>query len=119
MDATNKADANFISDAEISANIVNECGRTLAGGNIDIGEMEENALAANAITQVTKASTVTMTIDQVNTNGTGPYTCDMDQQGNTLATGQTKLVVKESDSGTTTTLKVTMPKDMACIGCKL
>lgn len=119
MDPTDSSDANFISDAEISANVVNECGRTLLGGNIDVGENTENALADDAVTQVTQGSTVTMTIDQVNANGTGPYACDMDQEGNTLATGQTVLDVDESDDGTTTTLQVTMPADMACTGCKL
>lgn len=117
----NTADANFISAAEINANIVNECGRTLLAGNIDIGEKTEDALAAGNVTKVTQGSTVKMTIDQVNANGTGPYTCDLDPQGNTLATGQTKLTVKEADSAKragTTTLTITMPKDLACSGCE-
>ena len=51
-------DATLIRDAEIEQNIVNECGRTELAGNIDIGENTENALAANAVTQVQKGSTV-------------------------------------------------------------
>lgn len=112
------ADANFISAAEISANVVNECGRTLLNGNIDIGENTEDALAAGNVTKVTKGSTLKVTIDQVNANGTGPYTCDLDPQGNTLATGQTVLTTKETDASGTTTLSVTMPADLACSGCK-
>lgn len=87
-------------------------------GNIDIGEKTEDALAVGNVTKVTQGSTVKMTIDQVNANGTGPYTCDLDPQGNTLATGQTALTVKEADAGTTTTLSITMPKDLACSGCE-
>lgn len=121
VDSNNANDANFISDAEISANVVNECGRTLVGGNIDIGENTENALAAGNVTQVTKGSKVKITIDQRNANGTGPFTCDMDLTGNAIATGQTALQVAQGTSKSTTgqtTLTVTMPSDMACQGCK-
>ncbi|PSR97364.1 hypothetical protein BD289DRAFT_480208 [Coniella lustricola] len=119
VDSTNTADANFISDAEISANVVNECGRTLVGGNIDVGANTEDALAAGNVTQVTKGSTVKITIDQRSANGTGPFTCDMDQTGNTLATGQTTLATTAGTATSSTgqvTLSVTMPKDMACQG---
>jgi len=46
-------DTTIIRDAEINANIVNECGRTELSGNIDVGEETENALSAKAVTQVT------------------------------------------------------------------
>lgn len=78
-------------------------------------------MAAGNVTKVTKGGNVKISIDQVNANGTGPYACDLDPQGNTLATGQTVLTVKETDSGKragTTTLTVSMPKDLACSGCK-
>jgi hypothetical protein len=55
-------DTTIIRDAEISANIVNECGRTELDGNIDIGENTENALAAGAVTQVKAGSTVDVVI---------------------------------------------------------
>ncbi|KAF3765561.1 hypothetical protein M406DRAFT_338995 [Cryphonectria parasitica EP155] len=118
VDSSDPNDANFISDAEISANVVNECGRTFVGGNIDIGANTEDALAAGNVTQVTKGSNVKITIDQRSANGTGPFTCDMDQTGNSLATGQTALTVaQDSTTGTgQTTLTVTMPADMACQG---
>lgn len=92
------ADANFISQAEVVANVVNECGRTMVGGNIDIGENTENALAANQVTQVTKGSTVTMTINTVNETGQGPFSCDLDPTSNALgANGQTALDVQEGN----------------------
>ncbi|KAK7710385.1 hypothetical protein SLS64_005970 [Diaporthe eres] len=113
------ADANFISAAELSANVVNECGRTMVGGNIDIGENTENALAANQVTQVTKGSTVTMTINAVNETGQGPFTCDLDPTSNALGTtGQTPLDVQQGNAqgNGEQQIKVTLPKDMACTG---
>lgn len=66
-------DATLIRDAEIDANIVNECGRTELQGNIDIGENTENALAAKQVTQVQAGSQLTVTIHQVNADGAGPF----------------------------------------------
>lgn len=122
VDSSDSSDANFISLAEVSANIVNECGRTLLKGNIDIGENTETALASGDVTQVTSGSTVKVAINQVNANGTGPYTCDMDQTSNASGTsGQVALNVQQdngaNDNGQLE-LTVTMPDDMACIGCK-
>lgn len=53
---------NIIKVSEISSNIVNQCGRTIDGGNIDVGAKEEAALAAGMMTQVTKGSVVTVTM---------------------------------------------------------
>jgi Egh16-like virulence factor len=58
-------DTTIIRDAEISTNIVNECGRTELTGNIDVGENTENALAAGAVTQVKAGTLLTVTIHQV------------------------------------------------------
>lgn len=66
-------DATLIRDAEIAANVVNECGRTELQGNIDIGENTENMLAANQVTHVQRGSTVTITMHQVNADGAGPF----------------------------------------------
>lgn len=120
VDSTDTSDANFISLAEVSANIVNECGRTLLKGNIDIGENTETALASGDVTKVTSGSTVNVVINKVNANGTGPYTCDMDETSNASGTsGQVPLTLKEDDSGgNQIKLAVTMPSDMACTGCK-
>lgn len=55
-------DTTIIRDAEIAANVVNECGRTELAGNIDIGENTENALAAGAVTQVKAGTQLEVTI---------------------------------------------------------
>jgi hypothetical protein len=57
-------DTTIIRDAEISANVVNECGRTELTGNIDVGENTENALTAGAVTQVKAGTLMTVTIHQ-------------------------------------------------------
>ncbi|RYC54611.1 hypothetical protein CHU98_g11598 [Xylaria longipes] len=119
VDSSAPDDANFISDVEISTNVVNECGRTLLAGNIDIGEQTENALADGNVTQATAGSRVAVLIQQVNDTGAGPFTCDMDPTGNSIgATGQTKLDVKEAQANKNGIigLRVTMPSDMQCTG---
>ncbi|KAI0168436.1 GEgh16 protein [Pestalotiopsis sp. NC0098] len=113
-----KADANVINTAEITSNVVNECGRTLLAGNIDVGENTENQLIAKTVTQVTAGSNVTFTIAELNTDGAGPYTCDLDEAGNIQgATGQRQLAVAEQDSQAgTITLVATLPDNLKCIG---
>lgn len=74
-------DTTIIRDAEIKANVVNECGRTELTGNIDIGENTENALAANQVTSVKAGTEMTVTIHQVNADGAGPYVCDLEETG--------------------------------------
>lgn len=119
-------DANVINQTEIVENITNECGRTLLAGNIDIGQNTETLLANKSITSATKGGTVTVTIDQVNAAGAGPYTCDIDLTSNADgSSGQTALNVTESTATSTTgdiTLTLTMPTDLACVGgnrCRL
>ncbi|KAI0536088.1 hypothetical protein GGR58DRAFT_476671 [Xylaria digitata] len=118
-------DTTLIRDAEISANIVNECGRTELDGNIDIGENTENALAANAVTQVKAGSTVDVTIHQVNADGAGPYTCDVIAQGNNGVITFPNVAVADNVPGVNGfsqakeedfTIKVTMPSDLNCTG---
>ncbi|PSR97210.1 hypothetical protein BD289DRAFT_362712 [Coniella lustricola] len=119
-------DATLIRDAEIASNVVNECGRTEISGNIDVGENSENALAAGQVTKVASGSTITMTIHQVNADGAGPYTCDLDPTGNTLgATGQTALVVTNNVPGANGfsqaktqdfNMTITMPTNLNCTG---
>jgi len=113
-----KADANIINLQEITQNVVNECGRTILAGNIDIGEATEDQLGNKTVTQVTKGSNVDITIAQVSGDGAGPYTCDLDPTSNSIgATGQTKLAVKEAKpQNGNIKLTVTMPKDLACVG---
>jgi hypothetical protein len=75
-------DTTIIRDAELKANVVNECGRTELAGNIDIGENTENAIASKAVTQVKAGTRMTVTIHQVNADGAGPYACDLISAGN-------------------------------------
>ncbi|TVY84926.1 hypothetical protein LSUE1_G002973 [Lachnellula suecica] len=113
-----QADANVINSKEITANVVNECGRTLLAGNIDIGGNTEDQLVAKTVTSVTKGGNVLVTINPLDGNGAGPYTCDLDQTSNSLGTGQTNVTVKETDGANNgnITLSVTMPADLACSG---
>ncbi|KAA8572926.1 hypothetical protein EYC84_003477 [Monilinia fructicola] len=96
-------DTTIIRDAEIAANIVNECGRTELSGNIDVGENTENALAANSVTQVKAGTKMTVTIHQVNADGAGPYSCDLDQTSNAAKTQDFNITVQ-------------LPDDLACTG---
>lgn len=115
-----KPDANVIRQQEIVDNVVNECGRTLLAGNMDVGENTEIALKANAVTKVTKGSNVDVTIRAINADGKGPYICDMDFQSNAAgAIGQVNLTVAETTANNgDINLKVKMPANMACIGGK-
>ncbi|KAH8156253.1 hypothetical protein CIB48_g11997 [Xylaria polymorpha] len=116
-------DTTIIRDAEISSNVVNECGRTELDGNIDIGENTENALAANAVTQVKAGSTVDVTI--LNADGAGPYTCDVIAQGNNGVITFPNVDVQDNVPGVNGfsqakeedfTIKVTMPDNLNCTG---
>ncbi|KAF4967943.1 hypothetical protein FSARC_4596 [Fusarium sarcochroum] len=117
-------DATIIRDAEIQANVVNQCGRTELSGNIDVGENTENALSAGAVTQVEAGGEISVTIHQVNADGAGPYVCDLDESSNTGTISQNLTVtnnvpgsnglsqVKEQAFNIT----VKMPDDLNCFG---
>ncbi|RAL60198.1 hypothetical protein DID88_000819 [Monilinia fructigena] len=117
-------DTTIIRDAEIAANIVNECGRTELSGNIDVGENTENALAANSVTQVKAGTKMTVTIHQVNADGAGPYSCDLDQTSNAGIISR-NLTVTNNVPGVNGlsqakiqdfNITVQMPDDLACTG---
>lgn len=117
-------DATIIRDAEIKANIVNECGRTELEGNIDIGENTENALAAKAVTGVKPGTEMIVTVHQVNADGAGPYVCDLVEQGNTGVITQ-NLTVKNNVPGANGfsqekfkdfNMTVVMPEKFDCTG---
>ncbi|KAK4149874.1 GEgh16 protein [Chaetomidium leptoderma] len=59
-------DSTIIRDAEIAAETVTE-----------------NALAAHEVTQVQSGTQMQVTIHQVNADGAGPYSCDLDEGSNT------------------------------------
>ncbi|KAI9049129.1 hypothetical protein LZ554_006977 [Drepanopeziza brunnea f. sp. 'monogermtubi'] len=117
-------DTTIIRDAEIKANIVNECGRTELTGNIDIGENTENALAAGAVTSVKSGTLMTVTIHQVNADGAGPYACDLEETGNTGVFSQNLTVTNNvpgvngfSQAKTQDfNITVAMPEKFNCIG---
>ncbi|KAK4192134.1 hypothetical protein QBC35DRAFT_241655 [Podospora australis] len=116
-------DTTIIRDAEIAAGTVNSCGRTKLTGNIDVGEVTENALAEGAITKVRAGSDVQVTIHQVNADGAGPYTCDLDEGSNSgimrNVTVSNNIPGQNGLSQTRTTefnITVTMPDDMRCVG---
>lgn len=69
--STSASDANIINTQEITDNVVNECGRTLLAGNIDIGEQTENQLLNKTVTSTTKGGKVSVTVNQVNAQGAG------------------------------------------------
>ncbi|KAK7753505.1 hypothetical protein SLS62_004580 [Diatrype stigma] len=117
-------DTTIIRDAEIAANVVNECGRTELTGNIDIGENTENAIAAGKVTQVQAGTQMTVTIHQVNADGAGPYTCDLIEAGNNGVVSQ-NLTVENNVPGVNGfsqaktqdfDIKVTMPDNFNCVG---
>ncbi|KAI1653134.1 hypothetical protein F4813DRAFT_400380 [Daldinia decipiens] len=117
-------DTTIIRDAEIAANVVNECGRTELSGNIDIGENTENALAAGAVTQVKSGSQVKVTIHQVNADGAGPYACDLVEAGNNGVISQ-NLTVENNVPGVNGfsqaktqqfEITVNMPDNFTCSG---
>ncbi|APA08151.1 hypothetical protein SS1G_00173 [Sclerotinia sclerotiorum 1980 UF-70] len=117
-------DTTIIRDSEIAANIVNECGRTELSGNIDVGENTENALAAKAVTQVKAGTLMTITIHQVNADGAGPYSCDLDQTSNAGIISQNLTVtnnvpgVNGLSQAKTQDFNITvqMPDNLACTG---
>ncbi|KAL2131076.1 hypothetical protein VTI74DRAFT_5572 [Chaetomium olivicolor] len=117
-------DTTIIRDAEINAGTVNSCGRTKLTGNIDIGEVTENALAAGEVTQVRSGSQMLVTIHQVNADGAGPYFCDLDEGSNTGIISQNLSVTHNipganglSQSGPQDfNITVTMPQNFKCVG---
>jgi hypothetical protein len=119
-------DSTIIRDAEIQANIVNQCGRTSIAGNIDVGESTEDALAAGAVTQVQSGTVLSVTIHQVNADGAGPYSCDLDETSNTGNISQV-LTVTDNVPGVNGLsqaktqqfqIKVQMPQSFSCTGGK-
>ncbi|KAI1760792.1 hypothetical protein GGR53DRAFT_522837 [Hypoxylon sp. FL1150] len=117
-------DTTIIRDAEIAANVVNECGRTELSGNIDIGENTENALAAGVVTQVQSGTQVKVTLHQVNADGAGPYACDLVEAGNNGVISQ-NLTVENNVPGVNGfsqaktqdfQILVNMPSNFTCSG---
>ncbi|KAI0201950.1 GEgh16 protein [Astrocystis sublimbata] len=112
-------DANIINDNEITTNIVNQCGRTVLGGNIDVGATTEDALADGNITQAVAGGRIAVFIQQGNEKGAGPFTCDLDDTNNSRGvSGQTKLQTKENQPNEhgVIGIRIQMPNDLKCVG---
>ena len=59
------------------------CGETVGAGANDVaaGTAAMLAVPGNSMPQIAPGGTVSMTIHQVNGDGAGPYTCEMDATG--------------------------------------
>ncbi|KAI8822854.1 uncharacterized protein EV422DRAFT_522409 [Fimicolochytrium jonesii] len=75
-------DTSIIRDRDIASGRASACGRTLAGGTNDI------AAGVAALTQelgglpeVAAGQPLELTVHQINGDGAGPYTCEVDQSG--------------------------------------
>jgi hypothetical protein len=101
------------------------CGQTLGGGENDIsaGTKAVMQMMGQTLPQVSGGGSLMMTLHQVNGDGAGPYSCEM----NTDATGQTwqSVDVQTNVPGTNSRsrakatdfpLKVAMPAQMSCTG---
>ncbi|KAL8393232.1 hypothetical protein RB595_003140 [Gaeumannomyces hyphopodioides] len=115
-------DATIIRQGEISAKIVDVCGRTEQAGSIDIKTETEKAVKSGALAKVTGGTTVTMDVHQVNADGAGPYVCDVDQTGNGQFVEMTVTDNIPGANGLSTAkteqfqMKATMPNDLKCTG---
>uniref|UniRef100_A0A0S1MIJ5 Secreted protein n=1 Tax=Phakopsora pachyrhizi TaxID=170000 RepID=A0A0S1MIJ5_PHAPC len=117
-----QTDSSIIRDREIASGKSSACGRTLAGGNNEIGAAMSKAESAG-IPSVSSDGKVQMTLHQVNGDGGGPYTCDVNASGDgktfTPMTISTNIPGKNSRSNAKAEdipLIAEMPKGMTCTG---
>lgn len=109
---------------EMDLNLVGTCGRTQLAGNIDIVAATADAMAAKAVTGVTKGGTLMMTIHQVNGDGAGPYLCDLDDKGDgsnfkgnlTVANQIPGANGLSQNKEQAFNITITLPPDMDCKG---
>ncbi|KAH8923062.1 hypothetical protein BT69DRAFT_1219522 [Atractiella rhizophila] len=73
-------DTSIIRDREIASGRAGPCGRTQQAGNVDV-QAEMTAAVANGLATAASDGSVTMTVHQVNQDGAGPFTCDVDATG--------------------------------------
>jgi len=117
-------DTTIIRNAEIAANIVDECGRTELTGNIDVAANTEEQLSAGTVTTVKAGTVLAVTIHQVNADGAGPYECDLDMTSDTGVISQNLTVTNNvpGENGISEAftedfvINVAMPDDLACTG---
>ncbi|KAI8824122.1 uncharacterized protein EV422DRAFT_518960 [Fimicolochytrium jonesii] len=118
-------DTAIIRDRDIASGRAGACGRTLGGGNIDIpagiaGLTQE----LGTLPEVAAGQPMTITVHQINGDGAGPYTCEVDQTGTgenfQEATVTTNLPGRRGNNRATSLtdqpLVVNMPANLACTG---
>ncbi|KAI9136932.1 hypothetical protein BKA69DRAFT_1033110 [Paraphysoderma sedebokerense] len=118
-------DTAIIRNFEIAAGRAGACGRTLAGGNIDMNaEVSKMMSELGGLPEVMAGKAVTLTVHQVNADGAGPFSCEVDATG----TGQSFKSVQVTRNvpgilslnvlGSTQPhpLEVQMPADLNCSG---
>jgi hypothetical protein len=75
-------DTAIIRDKDQESGRAGACGRTLGGGDIDIAAgVAAQMTELGALPEVTPGEQFTMTIHQINGDGAGPYTCELDTTG--------------------------------------
>jgi len=102
------------------------CGQTLGGGendNLDTGVKAVMANMGNQLPQVSAGGSLMMTLHQVNGDGAGPYSCQMNTDGTaqtwTDIQVDTNVPGRNSRSQAKATdfpLKAQMPAGMSCTG---
>lgn len=101
------------------------CGQTVGAGENDIqaGTKAVLAMNGNQLPQVSGGGSLMMTLHQVNGDGAGPYSCEInsDATGQTWQTVQVQTNVPGTNSrskakATDFPLKVAMPAQMSCTG---
>ncbi|KAI9138368.1 hypothetical protein BKA69DRAFT_1091927 [Paraphysoderma sedebokerense] len=118
-------DSSIIDDREIASGRAGACGRTLAGGNIDMdAEVQKILSEAGGLPSVAPGQPLTLEVHQVNADGAGPFTCEVDA----TATGKNfqNLEITTNVPGnagrdragqkTTHPLTVQMPQNLQCTG---
>ncbi|KAH7092888.1 hypothetical protein BKA62DRAFT_751629 [Auriculariales sp. MPI-PUGE-AT-0066] len=73
-------DTSIIRDREIARGTASACGRTRLGGVNDIAA-QMAAASSDGLPSATTAGEVEMTLHQINGDGAGPYTCDVNTDG--------------------------------------
>ncbi|KAI9146198.1 hypothetical protein BKA69DRAFT_1108531 [Paraphysoderma sedebokerense] len=75
-------DTSIIRTREIASGKAGACGRTLAGGNIDMqAEVSKMMSELGELPTVKAGAKTTINVHQVNQDGAGPFNCEIDMTG--------------------------------------
>jgi len=117
-----QTDSGIIRDRDIARGKASGCGRTLAGGPINMAAAMAEAESAG-VPSIGADGQVKMTLHQVNGDGAGPYTCDIDASG--MGTNFTPMMVVTNIPGSNSRsrakaqdfpLVAQIPNGMTCTG---